>query len=270
MRSVLVSAVLVLVGLYAFARYARRASMFFPSRYPEGSWETTAEDHWYKATDGVKLHGWLFRARNPEAPLVVWLHGNGGNITDRAPTAATLAERGLSVFLAEYRGYGRSEGQPTESGLYLDALAAHDYAAKINPDIVMYGESLGGPFAAYVARKRKVRRVVIENSFPSLRELVNTLYAPIPLGWMAPRAMATKRWLNDARVPVLVMHGKRDQVIPYQLGVALYEGLTVPKEMLTSETAGHSEIPSAEGRRYYDTVVKFVTATDTAARTTLK
>ena len=217
MRSVLVAAVLVLVGLYAFARYARSASMFFPSRYPEGSWETTAEDHWYKAADGVKLHGWLFRARNPEAPLVVWLHGNGGNITDRAPTAATLAERGLSVFLAEYRGYGRSEGQPTESGLYLDALAA-----------------------------------------------------PIPLGWMAPRAMATKRWLNHARVPVLVMHGKRDQVIPYQLGVALYEGLTVPKEMLTSETAGHSEIPSAEGLRYYDTVVKFVTATDTAARTTLK
>lgn len=260
LRAVLVGTVLVLTGVYAFARHARRASMFFPARYPEGAWETTAEDHWYTATDGVKLHGWLFRASRPGAPLVVWIHGNAGNITGRAPTAAMLAEQGVPVFLAEFRGYGRSEGVPTESGLYLDALAAHDYAAKLNPDIVMYGESLGGPFAAYVAKERKVRRVIIENSFPSLRELGNALYSPIPVGWTAPRAMTTQKWLNEAGAPVLVMHGKRDQVIPYHLGVALYEGLTVPKEMLTSETAAHSEIPSVEGRRYYDAVVKFVTA----------
>ena len=257
-RFLFVAAVLALGAIYAFARHARRASMFFPSRYPEGAWETHATDHWYHASDGVKLHGWHFPATDPQAPLMVWIHGNAGNITGRAPTAAAIAERGVAVFLAEFRGYGRSEGRPTEEGLYLDALAAHDYASRLSPAVVMYGESLGGPFAAYVAKERKVRAVVIENSFPSLRELGNTLYAPLPLGWTAPRAMATRRWLNEAGVPVLVMHGREDQVIPFELGVSLYERLTVPKEMLVSETAGHSGIPSTEGQRYYDTVVRFI------------
>jgi fermentation-respiration switch protein FrsA (DUF1100 family) len=253
---------IAIVVLFAFAQFIRRTGMFFPERYPLGDWTQPATDVQFRTSDGLKLHGWLFRATNPAAPLVLWCHGNGGNVTERGPIAAELAKRGVNVLVFDWRGYGKSEGSPSESKLYRDALAAYDFAAReLHPSsIVMYGESVGGPYAAYVASQRKVRCVVIENSLPSLRELGNTLYRPLPLGWFAPFAMTTTKWLNEAGVPVLVMHGRRDQVISFALGQRLFDGLRVPrKELLVSETAGHGEIAFVEPR-YYDTVVRFVLA----------
>lgn len=250
---------LLVLGLVAFAQLLRRTSMFFPSRY--GNWNPASyaippEDRTFTAADGVKLHGWLFRAKQPDAPTLIWYHGNGGNITDRADVAINLARRGLNVFLFDYRGYGKSEGRPSEKKLFLDALAAYDHIG--GGDIILYGESLGGPYAAYTATKRRVRAVIIENSFPSLRALGNRLYAPLPLGWTAPFALDTTRWLNEAGVPVLVLHGRGDRVIPYDLGEQLYRELRVPKELMTCETAGHCEIPVIESQRYYETVMRFV------------
>lgn len=256
--------VVLLTALFLFTQYARRTSMFFPARYPLGDWNAAAlaphpSDELFTTGDGVKLHGWLFRAADAHAPLLVWMHGNGGNLTERAPMAAELARRGVSVFVFDWRGYGKSEGSPSEDALYQDALAAYDLArTKTTGDLALYGESLGGPYAAYTAAHRKARCVVIENSFPSLAALGNHLYHPLPVGWFAPRAMTTTRWLNEAGVPVLVMHGRRDGVIPFTLGKALYDGLRVKKEMLVSETAGHCEIPMVEGARYYDAVTRFV------------
>ena len=253
----------ILIAAYLFAQYARHTSMFFPSR--EGDW-SAADGHqevWFRSRDGVRLNGWLYRAREPNAPLIVWCHGNAGNITDRAPTAAEFARRGLSVFLFDWRGYGRSEGRPAENALYDDALAAYDFAVQslgASPQsLVMYGESLGGPYAAYVTTRRKVHRVIMENSFPSLAALGNAIYRPVPLGWFAPRAMTTLRWLNQAGLPVLVLHSRADQVIPFSLGQQLYDGLRVPKEMVISDTAAHCEMPSSEPEKYYGAVVRFAT-----------
>ena len=255
------------VLLWAFARQLRRGSMFFPERYPAGLWDTSSlpvqpVEHWLTTTDGVRLHTWLFRAADPAAPLMLFCHGNGGNLGERAPIAAQLAKRGMSVLLFDWRGYGKSEGTPTESGLYRDAEAAFQFASRLtkNSGLVIYGESLGGPYAAWLAKEHSVRCVIIENSFPSLNELGNALYAPMPIGWTAPLAMRTTHWLNQAGVPVLVMHGLRDQTIPFELGKRLYDDLRVPKEMLVSETAGHCELAAAEGERYYQTVMRFVAA----------
>ena len=262
-RAALITAAIVLIILFLYAQLVRRTSMFFPAKYPEGTWTTTASDVHFKTSDGVQLHGWLFRGGQP---LLIFFHGNAGNITDRAPIATELARRGISVLLFDWRGYGRSEGSPSESGLFRDALAAYDFAHSQTPDIVLYGESLGGPYAAYVATKRTARCVIIENSFPSLAAIGNALYRPVPLGWFAPLALRTARWLNQAGLPVLVMHGKRDQVIPFALGVQLYEQLHVRKELLVSETAGHCEIANVEPQRYYDTVVKFIGSTSPASK----
>jgi fermentation-respiration switch protein FrsA (DUF1100 family) len=189
---------------------------------------------------------------------MIWFHGNAGNLTDRADMATELAKRGVSVFVFDYRGFGRSEGGTSESGSFRDSLAAYDYVrANGASRIVLYGESIGGPYAAYVAKERRnVRAVILENTFPSLKDLGNALYRPLPLGWTAPFAMRTTAWLNDAGVPVLVLHGTRDAVIPYALGRKLYDGLTVPKEMFTSH-AGHCEIPLFEATRYYEAVTRF-------------
>jgi fermentation-respiration switch protein FrsA (DUF1100 family) len=264
-RTILIFAVIALGAIYLFARFVRRASMFYPERYPSGAWDTRMlpvqpRDHYFTTSDGVRLHGWLFAATSPEAPLMIWFHGNGGNVTERGTICATLATRGISVFIFDWRGYGRSEGSASESGLYRDGLAAYDYAHKTFEarSIAVYGESLGGPYAAYVASERKTHSAIIENSFPSMLALGNALYAPIPLGLTAPRAMRTADWLNDAGRPVLVMHGKNDGVIPFRLGVALYDKLRVQKEMLVSETAGHCEIPAVEPARYYEAVTRWV------------
>lgn len=269
--------VMAIAGLFGFAQYVRRSSMFFPDRFPLGDWDGSAlpvkpEEH-YIEVDGVRLHAWLFRAAggpsaslraDSGAPLLVFCHGNAGNITGRAPLAAELALRGMSVLLFDWRGYGKSTGRPTEDALFRDALAAYDFAdRKIGAKrIFMYGESLGGPYAAYVATKRRVPAVVIENSFPSLRKLGNYLYRPIPLGWSAPFALTTSKWLNEAGVPVLVMHGRLDEVIPFSLGQGLYDDLHVPKQFLTSDTAGHCELASTEGQRYYNAITEFITRYD--------
>jgi fermentation-respiration switch protein FrsA (DUF1100 family) len=261
MRNLLIVAGILLLVLFLYAQLVRGTSMFYPAKFPVGTWSTSQlpvqpEEVAFTASDGVRLHGWFFHAGQP---TVIWFHGNAGNITERAPMGAELAKRGISVLLFDWRGYGKSEGTPSESGLFKDALAAYDFTrARAKGDIAVYGESLGGPYAAWVAAHRKVRCAVIENSIPSLAAIGNALYRPLPLGLFAPFALTTTRWLNQAGVPVLVMHGKRDQVIPFSLGMELYNGLRVPKELLVSENAGHCEIPTTEPERYYDTVVRFL------------
>jgi hypothetical protein len=265
--SALLALAVALAALYLFATYARRSSLFFPEKYPTGMWESATvqfrpRDVWFKTGDGVRLHGWLLASGENNAPLIIWFHGNAGNITQRSQVADALARRGVDVLLFDWRGYGKSEGAPTESKLYLDAAAAYAFAVgelHVQPDsIVLYGESLGGPYAAWIATRQKCRSVIIENSFPSLADVGNVLYAPLPLGWFAWGSMTTTRWLNEAGVPVLVMHGRRDAVIPFALGMRLYDGLRVEKRLLVSDTAGHSEIAFVEGERYYDTVTAFV------------
>lgn len=258
-------AILIGAGGFAFAHWARRVSLFFPDRYPSGQWDwkgrVQPRDVTFESARGIRLHAWHFPAADPNAPLLVWFHGNAGNLTYRADTAEELAMRGISVFIFDYRGYGKSEGSPTESGLYDDSLAAYDFAAKniaeAKNGIVLYGESLGGPYAAFVATKRPAKCVVVENSFASLSEVADLLYAK-PLGVFAPGALRTADNLNKAGLPVLVTHSKRDSVLPYQLGASLFRQLRVEKEMYTSETADHSMMPVEDGPRFFDAVTGFI------------
>src|SRR5512142_3318978 len=127
------TAIIVLIVLFAYAAYLRRNAMFFPERFPLGEWDTTGyairpQDVHFTTDDNVRLHGWVIRSRAPNAPLLVWFHGNGGNITERAGIAEELARRGVSVLLFDWRGYGKSEGSPDEAALLHDAAAAWQFA----------------------------------------------------------------------------------------------------------------------------------------------
>ena len=262
MVSTSIAALFAVAIAYGLATYLRRTGMFFPDKYPAGNWDTSRfpiapQDVTIASRDGTKLHGWLIRSPKAGAPLMIYFHGNAGNITDRLPVSEEFAQRGImSVLLFDWRGYGKSEGAPSESKLHDDAIAAYDFATRINPDNVIYGESLGGPYAAFAAKHRKPRCVIIDSSFPSLLAFGNAHY--FPLGYFAPFAWRTADWLNAAGAPVLVMHGKKDTVAPYKLGLQLYDSLRVPKEFLSSESAEHTEIESAEPQRYYETIARFV------------
>jgi uncharacterized protein len=264
-RSLLTFTIVFLIVLalaFLFAEHQKRTGMFFPAKYPLGNWDRPdAEDIEFDTPDGERLHGWLFRADDPVAPLMIWFHGNAGNVTVRGDVAAEFARRGITVFVFDWRGFGRSSGSPGEHSLKIDSIAAYDQMARTlgtPPTIVFYGESVGGPYAAWTAKHRQADGVVLENSFPSLAALANSIYRPLPLGLLVPRSLRTVDWLNDAGVPVLVMHGRRDGVIPFRLGQRLYDQLQTRKEFFESATAGHSQLPEAEGDRFFDAVITFI------------
>ncbi|MEO8217436.1 MAG: alpha/beta hydrolase [Acidobacteriota bacterium] len=244
----------------------KKHHLFAPEVYPLGLWSTDhlstqPTDETIITSDGVQLHAWHFRSRIQGAPLIIWFHGNAGNLSTRAGVAAGLAARGAETLLFDYRGYGRSHGRPTERGLHLDSLAAYDYARDRlggSGRIFLYGESLGGPYAARVATERKCCGVILENSFPSLASMARIVYPGLPLSLLVRRSLTALKWLNEAGVPVLVIHGKQDELIPFALGQEMFDNLRVPKRMFTSQTAKHSEVAIVEGERYFEAVISFV------------
>jgi fermentation-respiration switch protein FrsA (DUF1100 family) len=252
--------------LWALVNVMKRSTLFFPDKYPVGQWDVSRldprpSDHTITTSDGVKLHAWLFAAKEPDSPLLIFFHGNGGNLSHRADTAEALARRGISVLLFDYRGYGRSEGSPGESKLYVDGLAVYDYARTTlhapADRISLYGESLGGPYAADVAAKRPVRCVVIQSSFPSAASVANNAYRR-PLGYLLGNSLPTARSLNRARVPVLVIHGDADTIIPFACGKELFAALNGPKEMLVVRGADHNDVTEVGGDAYFERVAGFV------------
>jgi pimeloyl-ACP methyl ester carboxylesterase len=246
----------------------KNSTLFFPERYPAGFWDMSGlavqpAEHWIETPDRVRLHALLFAAADgPEAPLLLHYHGNGGNLSYRAPIAAGLAARGVSTLLFDYRGYGRSEGRPTEKDLEIDALAVWDYATSIlgfAPDnVALFGESLGGAYAARVASEHPVRCLVIESSFPSARAVAGTIYPLGPLLFPLSGSLPTSKWLSKSDAPVLVFHGTRDEVIDFRLGRALYESISSEKEFLAIERAGHNDIIDVGGDALFDRIAEFV------------
>lgn len=270
MKLAVLSGVAVLgltIALALFANLLKRNSLFFPSRYPAGNWDPSLlplapRDVTFRTPDGTRLHGWYFEAADAHAPTLIWFHGNGNNLSERGIYGATFAQRGLNVLLFDYRGYGKSEGAPTEEDLYEDSFAAYDFAAgelsRPPASIVLYGESLGGPYAARVATRRRARCVIIENSFPSLQSVGRVLFPRLPLHWFVRNSLTTARWLNEAGLPVMILHGKCDTTLPFTLAMELYDSLRVPKRLFISETANHCQIQAIEGERYYREVISFV------------
>jgi uncharacterized protein len=191
------------------------------------------------AADGVRLHAWHVAVAAPRA-LVLVLHGNGGNIEHRLPLAAALAAANLETLLLDYRGYGRSEGRPSEGGLYADADAAFSWAAARGLPVILYGESLGGAVATHLAARRPPAALCLQGAFTSLPEMAARTF---PFG----RALARQRFdtlgeLRSVRVPVLVIHGDRDEIVPVDMGRRLHQQAPAARELYLVPGAGHNDL----------------------------
>lgn len=239
MSSFLINLVVVL-GLMAGGLYVMQPAMvFLPSRDLAATptdWEMEYEDVWLQTEDGVRLHGWYLP--HPQARRVLlFFHGNAGNISHRQASLEIFHRLGLSVLILDYRGYGRSEGRPSEQGLYRDARAAWDHLVEglgVAPgDIVLFGRSLGGAVAAQLASElaAQVRpgALILESTFSSARELVREIY-PI-LSWLIVRRYEfdTVARVRTVTAPVLVLHSRDDEIIPFDLGRRVYEAAPGPK-----------------------------------------
>jgi fermentation-respiration switch protein FrsA (DUF1100 family) len=201
------------------------------------------EDLHLQTSDGIRLHGWYIPAAQPRG-TVLFLHGNAGNISHRLDSVQMFHRLGYSTLIFDYRGYGNSSGTPTEQGTYRDAEAAWRYLTEQRHipscHIVLFGESLGGAVAAWLATSRKPAALVIASGFTSVPDLGQQLYPYLPIRWLARIRYDTRKYLKSVTVPVLIAHSPQDDIVPFEHGRALFAAANPPKQFLEL-AGGHND-----------------------------
>ncbi len=223
--------------------------VFVPSRYPYGNWEPQGlpvEDAWFRSDDGVQLHGWFLERERPRA-VVLYLHGNGGNVTHRAHLLRTLHDRlDVSVLVLDYRGYGRSEGSPNEAGVLADARAARAWLAErtgLAPsEIVLWGHSLGGAVAVDLAAAEGAKALVLECTFSSAPDVAAYHYPWLPVRLLMKTRLDSLSKIGRYRGPLFQAHGDADTIVPIQFGRRLFEAANEPKRFEVIPGAGHDDV----------------------------
>ncbi|MEN8176490.1 MAG: alpha/beta hydrolase [Pseudomonadota bacterium] len=219
----------------AFFYVQQPAMVFYPYAALEATpadWGLDYEDVEIGTEDGVRLHGWYLPSADAEEVLL-FFHGNAGNISHRRASLEIFHELGLDVLIIDYRGYGRSEGAPDEAGLYADAVAAWRYLTEergIEPErIILFGRSLGASLAARLASQDNPGGLILESSFSSAGDIARRLLPLLSHLFVMRYSFDTERSVRDVRCPVLVLHSPDDEIIPYVLGRRVYDSAPEPK-----------------------------------------
>jgi fermentation-respiration switch protein FrsA (DUF1100 family) len=259
-----VVAVLIAGGtLVAIVRRVEPRFAFFPTA---GETTTPAdfgvpfESATLSTADGERLRGWALAAARPRA-LVLYFHGNGGNLSIWTPILVGVQQHGYDVRAIDYRGYGASSGRPTERGLYRDVDAALEWTAgqaRAGVPIVYWGRSLGTAMAAYAAARRRPDGLILEAGFPDARSLLRASPPLAFLGLFSSYRFPTAQFASTARCPVLVVHGDSDRVIPFTNGRALFEALPEPKQFLTVRGGDHNDARPADATIYWAAIDAFI------------
>ncbi|HEY3129175.1 MAG TPA: alpha/beta hydrolase [Acidobacteriota bacterium] len=256
--------------------------IYFPVKYPGGIWgverlsvvkaETTfkLEDCHFTAADGVNLHGWYCTPyRKTEGVLIpnqsdmtlLWFHGNAGNISHRYEMTMMLMDLPVCVFIIDYRGYGKSEGSPSEQGLYYDAQGAWDYLLSrrgILPSrIVIFGDSLGSAPAIDLASKVRPAGLIVQSGFTSAPDMAAAVMPFLPRFLMRTK-MDSVHKIPSVRCPKLFIHSPADEIVPYKLGRRLFDSAPEPKEFYEIANAPHNETYIVGGKEYLDRLRRFV------------
>jgi uncharacterized protein len=211
--------------------------------------------------DGETLHGWYFNSY-PNRPVILFCHGNAGNISHRLEYISMLLNMGVNVFIFDYRGYGKSSGRPTEEGIYTDALCAYDFLVKeknINPnDIILLGRSLGAAAALEVASNRKAHAIIIENGFLSVRHMAKHMGIFRLVSPLLPKSYNSLEKIRHVTIPKLIMHSENDEVVPPVMGRQLFEAAGEPKYFYEVKGAGHNDTNIVGGKEYEAIISAFI------------
>ena len=251
LRAVLVFAVAVYVLIAAFMYVTQRSHQYFPGH--QGLAASTVglhgvEDLKLASRDGETLQAWYSPAA-PGKATILYLHGNGGEIADRAERFAAYQSEGFGVFFLSYRGYGGSTGSPSETGLVNDALAAHDWlvAHGIEPqEIMLVGESLGSGVAVQLAAERPVKALALEAPFASAANVAAAVYWWLPVRLLMKDKFDSFAHIGKVKAPLLITHGDLDGVVPLSEGRALFAAANEPKELVVIPGGTHGSIFSPE------------------------
>jgi uncharacterized protein len=257
---------LFLLSVAALLVSCERLIVYHPYKYPEGDWSLSSnldskEDISFIADDGVVLHGWFFPS-NKSNKTLLWFHGNAGNITHRLDNIKMLKRLNLNIFIFDYRGYGKSAGEPNEKGIYLDSQAAYDWLVKVKKavpeNIILFGRSLGGVCAVEVASKNPAAGIILESVFPSASKMARKIFPILPLSWAIKSRFDAISKVPNLKLPKLFLHGTRDEVVPYKLGRELYSVAAKPKIFYDIKGAGHNDTFVVGGIDYFNAIDQFV------------
>jgi uncharacterized protein len=220
--------------------------IFMPSKYPEGMWNPpglAVEDAWFEA-DGLKLYGWYVDVPRPRAVVLI-AHGNAGNVTHRYDFLRVFKALGASVMVFDYRGYGRSEGSPSEAGVLADARAARSWLAKrtemAENEIVLCGESLGGGVQVDLAAKDGARGLILISTFDSLAGVAAYHYPWVPVRLLMRTRLDSLSKIAGYHGPLLQIHGQQDTIVPLALAQRLFDAAGEPKEWVVIERGDHND-----------------------------
>lgn len=233
------------------------ALIFFPTR--GGRMQGPGTDVELRASDGVRLHA-RYIARTGATQTLIYFHGNAGNLAGRSDLLAILADLGAHVLALEYRGYGQSEGNPSEAGLYLDARAAYDWAIARVPagSLVVLGESLGGGPACELAMTQPVGGLILLSTFTSIPDMAALSFPLLPVRWLVRTRFDNLAKVSRIRSPKLIIHSRRDEVVPHEMGGRLFAAAAEPKRALWLERAGHNDSFYTEGERTARAIQQFL------------
>jgi hypothetical protein len=219
------------------------------------------EDVWLRTDDGVRLHAWYLPAAQPRGTLL-FFHGNAGNISHRLDSLRIFHQLKLSVLIFDYRGYGRSEGSPSEEGTRRDAAAAWRYLMETRAvapqQTVLFGRSLGAAVAAQLATQQPPGALIVESAFTSVPDMAAELYWWMPARWLSRFEYATRDYVAQVRCPVLVVHSPEDEIIPFHHGEAIFAAAREPKTLLRLR-GSHNEGFLQSGATYTGGLDAFVT-----------
>lgn len=258
------SIIFVLAGFIVIIRMIESKSIFFPTKYPDGQWETSGlnfniENCWLKSADGLKLHGWFIPVAG-STKVLLWFHGNAGNLSHRLDNIIMLQEVGVQQFILDYRGYGRSEGTPEEQGMYLDAEAACNFLINKKgfapENIIIFGRSLGGGVAAELALRKPCGGLILESTFTSVGEIARKVVPFLPTTKILKNKFDTLAKIRQIRIPVLVIHGLQDELIPYENGEKIFTTANKPKYFYPVN-AGHNDLYFRGGKPYLNRIKQF-------------
>jgi fermentation-respiration switch protein FrsA (DUF1100 family) len=247
--------------------YVQRQLIYVPSQVvpPVQTVLPGGQEVAFATADGLQLAGWFLPARAGAAgrpTTVLVFNGNAGNRAHRAPLASALARAGLAVLLFDYRGYGGNGGSPSEEGLRADARAARAYLltrADVDPTRVVYlGESLGAAVALALAVEHPPAALILRSPFASLVEVGQRHYPWLPVRWLLADRYPSIDRIEQVRVPLLVVAGERDRVIPVEQSRRLFERAAEPKRFVLVPGADHNDPPLNDGPPFIGPAVRFL------------
>jgi uncharacterized protein len=220
------------------------------------------EDVYYKTVDGVRLNGW-FVPSSGSTEVLIWFHGNAGNIGHRVENLRRMHdELGVSVFIFDYREYGRSEGSVSEEGTYEDARASLEYLKSrtglSSERIIYFGRSLGSAVAVELALEAPPRALILESPMTSIRDMARAVLPYLPTGFLIQTEYDSLSKIGKIHRPVLILHGDGDDVVPFEQGRRLFERANEPKTFYTIPGASHNNTYLVGGKPYWEAWKKFL------------